>query len=170
MSDGAHLGVSAGRALATILGGESQPADEEQKSQEEFAAWIRSAPESLKDIGGEDRYSEGSRWLARRYLLVMEEWFARSMYQRRPWSPRYLSMSDAAWADFKTKWPKDAEEAGGMTGFMHGWAFNAARNVLGMSPVGNPALLTLTRKTVKTERPIVYTVDRWHLSSMRPDR
>ena len=170
MSDGAHLGISARRALGTILGGSLQPAEKERKSKEEFASWIRSAPESIDDINGEDGYSEASRWLARKYLLVMEGWFANPMYQRRSWSPQPLSMSDAAWVDFKVKWPNDAEEAGLMTGFMHGWAFNAARHVLDIPPVGNPALLTLLWEQREVDPPIVYTKDNWCLSSMRIDR
>ena len=170
MSDGAHLGVTAGRALATIFGGETQPIDEEQKSKEEFASWIRLAPESFEDIVGEGGYSEASRWLARKYLLIMEEWFARSMYQRRPWSPQHLSMRDAAWADCKVKWPEDVKEAGGMTGFMHGWAFNAARHVLGMPPTRNPALLTILLGKRKVSLPIVYTKDKWQVSSMQIDK
>lgn len=65
--DGAHLGVSASRALDTILGDKPSPNKEEGMNQEEFALWVRSAPFSLKDISGDDAYGEAARWLAKRY-------------------------------------------------------------------------------------------------------
>lgn len=112
MGDGAHLGVTAGRALQTILGGTPQPIEKERKEQEEFAAWIQSDPHRLEDVHGDDAYTEASRWLAGRYLLILRQ---------APAIDR-----NTAWEVFKTKWANDAEEAGGMTGFMHGWAWNAA--------------------------------------------
>lgn len=129
MADGAHLGISASRALETILGGKSQPAQDERLKQEEFTQWIRSAPHEYGDIRGEDAYGEASRWLAKRYLLIIEQ------------AP--MVTRDIAWDVFKTKWPDDVEKAGGMTGFMHGWAWNAARNVMEKPPESNPAILTI---------------------------
>jgi hypothetical protein len=38
---------------------------------------------------------------------------------------------------------KDDEEAGGMTGFMWGWAFNAARRICELPPAANPAIVTI---------------------------
>lgn len=129
MTDGAHLGISASRALNTILGGASSPTEEERKSQEDFAAWVYSAPFALDNIGGDDPYAEASRWLARRFLFIMEQ---------APAIDR-----DTAQEVFRTMWPEDAKEAKLMTGFMHGWAWNAARHVLSRLPQPNPAILTI---------------------------
>lgn len=126
--DGAHLGVAAGKALEAVLGGK-QPTDEERLSQQEFAEWIRSTPFDLKDIEGENPYTEASRWLALRYLTILED------------APAIDA--DTAYQVFKTKWPDDAKEAGDMTGFMHGWAWNAARHTLKYNPQPNPAIITI---------------------------
>jgi hypothetical protein len=129
-SDGAHFGVTAGRALATILGGKSHPTEEDCMTREEFAAWIYSAPLSLElDAKAEDSYTEASRRLAKRYLTILEQAPAISR--------------NIAWEVFETKWPDDVDEAGGMTGFMHGWAWNAARHSVGYGPQSNPAILTI---------------------------
>jgi len=134
MADGAHLGVSAERALATILGGEPSPTKDECMSDEEFAEWIRSAPEKLGDFD----YSEASRWLARYYLLALED----GCKAKDAWD---------VWDVIKAKLPKVAkEEAGEMTGFMHGWAHNAARKILAMPPASNPAILTIQSACAST--------------------
>ena len=127
MGDGAHLGITAGRALGTILGGEPSPSEEDGMTHKQFALWVRSAQHALKDMPKDDGYSEASRWLARRYLLLLEA----------------DCRVDNAWDAFKDKWPDDADEAGGMTGFMHGWALNAALYTLKLPPTPNPALLTI---------------------------
>ena len=127
MGDGAHLGVTAGRALGTILGGEPSPTKEDGMTHEQFALWIRSAPQALEDMPKDNGYSEASRWLARRFLLLLETG----------------CKADDVWDTFKDKWPDDADEAGDMTGFMHGWALNAALHTLKLPPAPNPALLTI---------------------------
>ena len=132
LQDGAHLGVSAGRALDTILGSKPSPEKEERMPNAEFAEWIRSAPHILKDTSGDNGYTDASRWLARRYLLLLDEGCEADSHK--------------LWDSFEAKWPDDADEAGGMTGFMHGWAFNAAKHALNLPPSPNPALLTLEVK------------------------
>jgi len=131
MADGAHLGVTAGRALDTILGGVPSPKEEERLAHEEFALYIRSTEyvleDALKKEDSENAYSEASRWLAKRFLMLLEQ----------------NCQPDDLWNTFKNKWPDDAEEAGGMTGFMHGWAKNAALYVMEMLPISNPALVTI---------------------------
>ena len=124
-ADGAYLSVSAKRAIETILGGKLSPTDEEQMTDEEFAAWIRSADSSFNDAD----YGEAARRLARYFLLLMEDEQPADMY--------------ALWDAFKIRWPDESAQAGGMSGFMVGWAFNAARKVLSMPPAPNPALVTI---------------------------
>ena len=126
MMDGAHLGVTAEWALATILGGEPSPAEDERMTDGEFAEWVRSAPEDFKDAD----YSEASRRLARYFLLVLEDGFEGGTWE--------------AWETAKERWPDVINEDCDFTGFMCGWAFNAARKVFGMPPAQNPALLTIT--------------------------
>jgi len=123
LADGAHLNISAERALGTILGGEPSPSEDERMSDEEFANWIRSED---KDID----YGESARRLARLYLMALEEGC-----EAEP--PRDM------WDVVRDRWPELAEECAGMTGFQHGWALNAARKVLAMPPVPNPALLEI---------------------------
>ena len=64
--DGASLGIPADQALETVLGGKPQP---KGKTDEEFAAYIRSAPE---EPSSEFDYGEASRWLAGRYLTLLK--------------------------------------------------------------------------------------------------
>lgn len=133
LSDGAHLNIDAKRSLGVILGGEKHPDKDELGSDESFAEWIRSAP---MDFGGDLSYSEASRRIANLYLQVLED--GRSSKQvgdsARAWD---------IWRVAKKRWPELASGASGASGFMHGWAFNAARHVLNMPPVQNPALLEL---------------------------
>ncbi|GAI19472.1 unnamed protein product, partial [marine sediment metagenome] len=42
LADGAHLNVSASRALETILGSKESPEEGERRTDTEFAEWIRS--------------------------------------------------------------------------------------------------------------------------------
>jgi len=53
--------------------------------------------------------------------------------------------NDKLWEAFKQRWPEGDEWLGGPTGFQYGWAHNAVRYVLGAEPVGNPAVMTVSR-------------------------
>jgi len=133
LPDGAHLNMDAKQSLGVILGGEEHPSKDELGSDESFAEWIRSAP---MDFGGDLSYSEASRRIANLYLQVLED--GRSSKQvsgcAREWD---------IWRVAKKRWPELTSGASGASGFMHGWAFNAARHVLSMPPVQNPALFEL---------------------------
>ena len=126
LADGAHLKVSADRALETVLGGKESPAEDERMSALEFAVWIRTAP--LESDEARD-YGEAARCYAKLYLMAFE---ADCKGEARD-----------VWREAETRWPDLAKRCEGGTGFMHGWAFNAARNVLHMPPVQNPALLEI---------------------------
>ena len=155
MADGAYLGVDAERALGTILGGKESPAKEEQMDDTTFAVWLRSAPENPAS------YGETAR-LAGRYLLEYLERhperqndplddkhdfdrmradgvLERSKIDSAVWK-NYL-LQTGIWDDAKQEFPQ--LESLDLTGFMVGWAFNAARKVLALSPAPNPALLTI---------------------------
>ena len=128
LADGAHLNVNAKRALDTILGGEESPKEDEQRTDQEFAEWIRSTP--IEDSTSDADYGEASRLIAKLYLMALEE----GCEGEDAWD---------VWLLVEERWPELAERASGGTGFMHGWAFNAARHVLGLGQVQNPALLEI---------------------------
>ena len=150
-TDGAHLGVSAERALETILGGKPSPSDDEQMDAETFRNWIKTADR-------EDSYGECAR-LAARYLL--------EYLTEHPEDTRLPLESEYDWARARA----DGVQPGSMadyapyliregvfdkaaalnprlnqmhlTGFTVGWAFNAARRCIELPPAPNPALLTV---------------------------
>lgn len=151
-ADGAHLGVDAERALKTILGGEPSPGQDEQMDAETFRTWIKTADR-------EDSYGEAAR-LAARYLLEyltahpedmrlplddVHDWNRmRAELGDRFTSPdellRYRTQEglfDKAAAEYPALKNMD------LTGFMVGWAFNAARRCLEIPPAPNGALFTI---------------------------
>ena len=154
--DGAHLNYTADQALTGELGG-AQPTQEERMTDEQFAEWIRSTPDT------EDGY-EGAARLAARYML---EWLTRHpLEQWRPledeldWKKlkatgreeeiilndwrahrtEYVAV-EGVWDRIKEDEPRLADL--GLTGFMAGWAWNAARKVLGLGPQKNPAIIEI---------------------------
>jgi hypothetical protein len=140
MSDGANHGITAGRALDTILGGEPPPKKDEGMT----PAQMR---EFLEHGTAKDAYSDASRVTGAIILAFLDA---------HP-NLRHLQADDVY------HFPKDSkgeyeitalgligamELAGvkiddGLTGFMYGWAVNAAKYALGAPPVANPALLTV---------------------------
>ena len=152
MSDGAHLGVGAERALETVLGGKEQPRDDERMSDEEFAAWIRSADKT-------NEYGETARYAAR---LIVEFLEAHPEHLTTPGeaegafqvdgreatreevmsgAAKFVRLRDGLYEVMETEgvYLGDLD----LTGFMWGWAFNAARKVLGLGPVPNPAIVEI---------------------------
>jgi hypothetical protein len=150
--DGAHLGVNAKRALDTILGGKPSPAADEQMDAETFRNWILTADR-------EDSYGEKAR-LCARYLL--EYLTAHPEHSQLPLDNTYdydraqaelgrwpnglgemerFRSADGVWDYAAATHPKLREMD--LTGFMVGWAFNAARRCLEIPPAPNPALLTI---------------------------
>lgn len=128
-ADGAQLGVTAGRALKTILGGEPSPRPDERMDAERFCQWIRSALNTLDCQTGEDGYSEACRILAKLLLTY-------SLEDR-------TALGRDCYRDLKAHFPDSAETIAGITGFMWGWSVNAAPRCSGMPPVPNPAVITI---------------------------
>jgi hypothetical protein len=153
-ADGAHMGVSAERALKTILGGEPEPTEDEQMDADTFRQWIQTAER-------QDTYEEGARLCARyllEYLIAHPEDMQRPLDATYDWGRLRAEQGDqfverevlakyqvsegvfdkaaAANPDLKAM-TRD------LTGFMVGWAFNAARRCLELPPAPNPALLTV---------------------------
>lgn len=126
MSDGAHLGVSAQRALDTIIGAAPSPeaTGEHLMSPPEMRAWLLAADPAR----AHSSYDEAARYAGR---LVLE-WF----------------LADPAHAGAGEREIYDAMKAAGapleelkLTGFMWGWALNAARRSVELGPVPNPAII-----------------------------
>lgn len=155
MTDGAHLGVSADRALDTILGGNPSPSEDEQMDAETFRTWIKTADR-------EDSYGEVARLCARYLLEYLETHPEDSQLPLEPthdWERMRADLGDVfpsreQMAKYQTaEGLFDKAEVAhphlkemGLTGFMAGWAFNAARRCLEMPPAPNPALLTINTK------------------------
>ena len=118
--DGANLGVDAEKSCEAILGGE-QPKEEDMKTPQQMREYLMSAPESYEE--GQKSYGEAARWLARQYLILLDEGFEGELYNevKRKQGGRDM--------DF--------------TGFMVGWAENAARYVKGMPEKENPAIVEI---------------------------
>ena len=138
MTDGANLGVSARRALGTILGEKPQPSDEDRVSMKELEARIRSRPlpgegtPPWKDEDTSDAYSKAAEILAHAYLVLADE------------DPDLLTKG--MWDAFTARWPDGDDWIGGVSGFMEGWAFNAARSIKQLPPTPNPAIIEIGEK------------------------
>ena len=162
MVDGAHLGMNAQQALEAVLGGkQSTEAEEAPMDDAAFAAYIRAEPQ-----GEPADYAEAARHAAHYLLRYLE---AHPDQQYWPLSNQYdwdgirankVDFSDEAarqpyllhegvWDHVETAYP--ALRTVGLTGFMAGWAFNAARKVRGWSPLqwghGLPAVETTSMES-----------------------
>ena len=118
--DGANLGLGAERSLKAVLGGE-QPKESETRTPEQMREFIMSAPDSYEE--GQKGYEEAAQWLARQFLILLDESFEGDLYDEVKRRQGGRSM------DF--------------TGFMVGWAENAARYVKGKPEKSNPAIVEL---------------------------
>ena len=153
MSDGAHHGINAERALGTILGGEPQPEESKKMSPEQMLDRIRE--QSFDNLD----YSGAARAYAR---LILEAYEAHPALQDHPTKTVYLRGQDGTLVTngpgrpvclqpdlydvLKSLHAGDTVKLdlmSGLTGFMVGWAHNAVRYALGLPPVQNPALLTI---------------------------
>lgn len=147
MTDGAHLGVSANRALDTILGGAPSPAEDEQMGVAEFRDWITQPDQELD-------YGECARRVAR---AILEFWMEDPKRATIPPEDVYEEGPDGrivfnAVGGLNLVTPglyqmmKDhgiGLDELGITGFQWGWAVNAARRCVELPPAPNPAILTI---------------------------
>lgn len=160
MSDGAELGITAGTALKTVLGGKSEP---KQQDISQMESRIRSAPlpgdgEPPFSRENYDSYSAAADSIAHAFLVLADEDIGvlegenvyteadlihqdeqvRESLLGKPKDP-----ADKAWQAMKARWPGADDWIGGASGFMVGFAFNAARTIKGLGPKPNPALATI---------------------------
>ena len=126
MSDGAHQGIGAVRALETVLGG--KPAPLEGDTREQVRARIMARPSPLEGDGPKT-YDEAADCLAKAFVLVVEK------------NPKALGedLYNAA----NVWWPGLGNWLHGPTGFMVGWAVNCVRWLYEQPPVPNPAIITV---------------------------
>jgi hypothetical protein len=123
--DGAHMGVSADRALETILGGKPSPSADEQMDAETFRKWILSADNA-------DSYGEAARLGAKYVLEFLTD---HPEYDRAHNTHEIFDATVEAHPEFKPVLDE-------FTGFMVGWSVNAARRCLELPPLKNPAVIS----------------------------
>lgn len=139
--DGAHLGVTAERALSTIVGGAPQPSGDERMDAATFIRYIESAPDDAASYNDTARLA--AKWLLRHLRDHPTD-------INLPIDGRYECAIPGDWTTSR-KVERDLYDAIkescpsfdelGLTGFMWGWAANAARRCLEAPPLPNPAIL-----------------------------
>lgn len=145
--DGADLGVGAEKAMKAVLGG-PQPEDEDRMDPVQFEAYIMSATKEDANT-----YDGCARYAAR---LILEHFKANPANANIPTEHQFKRDENgrAIFEDgnliptgernltevmFKNPDFKDLD----LTGFMWGWAVNAARRCLELPSVPNPAIITI---------------------------
>lgn len=147
MTDGAHLGVGARRALGTIVGGEEQPSPEEQ----ETVAQMRERILAMTRVQATD-YDSTATYAAKLVLTFLLDDPARALipaenvYETGP--DGRLVFNDKGGLNLVTPGLYEVmKDHGipiddlGLSGFMWGWAVNAARRCVELPPVPNPAIV-----------------------------
>src|SRR3990167_6069709 len=124
--DAADLGVKPERALESILGGAEQPKEEEKMTPEKMYQEIMAQPNEYKDR--EYTYNGCSMWLAKQFLLILEKW--EEIEVVGSYDLLYEKMKEI-----------NGEQDYDFTGFMVGWANNAARFALNKKAHANTAIL-----------------------------
>jgi hypothetical protein len=164
MNDGAHQGVSAGRAIRTILGGEPEPTEVERMSPAQMLDWLRSCPPFDRNNPevDDDTYSECARYAAK---LVLDWLLADPRRAQSPVETVYdwngdpehgvggmnpAHVIERGWYDRMKADGIDLASLG-LSGFMWGWACNAARYAVELPPAPNPALITVSYKDVNDD-------------------
>lgn len=155
--DGAELGYTAEQGLKAVMGHEQK--EPERITPEELRARLHANPG--------DSYSQGSNLLALGILRVFEqrpetvtwpadprsEFFVKGtdevatgeQIRAHPESLDWRRVDDRDLSEaFKTvATPEEMTAYEGCTGFMWGWAVNAAKYVVGAPPVANPAIIEI---------------------------
>lgn len=162
--DGANLGVSADRALATVLGGKEQPTEEEHRDPKQMEEYLLSAG---GEIGGYEEggsgYGDAARLLGRYILEFMlrhpgsgllpaspefdteHPEYRQWLHVGGPYPQAALKQQDfgSFWKETEPENYREAMDKIGPSGFQFGWALNAARYCCELPPVPNPAILTI---------------------------
>lgn len=152
-SDGASIGIGPDRALKTILGGEEQPSEDEQRTPYEMRAYLLAAVPPPWDYDG-DGYEMCARWIGRQ---VLEHYDAAPELVALPMDTEYDWQGDPD-RGAKGMKPEYVNRIGlhdelvkrgadivghGKTGFQWGWAVNAARFAVDADAQPNPAIMEI---------------------------
>lgn len=158
MTDGAHLGVGAERALGTILGGEPQPAEADQETVIQMRDRLLAAPrcDDPAAMASYDACATSVAGEILRWALANPERYANTPAENEL---DYGPGGEAEfWKNFDGGDPPPIKRLGlyetlkaegipldtlGITGFQWGWAYNAARRCLELPPVPNPAIVSI---------------------------
>jgi hypothetical protein len=150
--DGAHLGYGAEAAMRGALGDTETP---KLMTTTEMREYIESAPETP------DTYDDFGRLVAKYTLAFLDRHpegsalSADSEYEwpgeaegKPDWNATPTIKTEGLYDYMKRAEPEWFETARAaafteMTGFMWGWAVNAARRCLELPPVANPAIVTI---------------------------
>jgi hypothetical protein len=146
-------------ALAGALGGEEP---KRRMTREEMREYILSAPENPKS------YDDFGRFAAKMVFEFLErhpeaatmpadskhEWPVKADGSF-DWNAKPKIVVEGLYEYIKRTEPGNAAllSDAGMTGFMWGWAVNAARSCLDLPPVHNPAIVTIAVKEAADDWP-----------------
>lgn len=138
-SDGAHLGIGAERALRSVLGGEPSPTEDERMDQAAFEQYLLSAPEQPESY--DDAARLAAKWMLE-HLRAFPDDAALSVEGKYAFADdtgeSMVEIEPSLYDKVKATHPRISELE--LTGFMVGWAANAARSCLSLPPQRNPAL------------------------------
>src|SRR3990167_30800 len=157
MNDGENMGITANRALATILGDAGQPDDEERSTPEETRARLEAAPLFTGDkpweVDRDEAYSAVADTIAHAFLVLIEE--DETLLEPRVYADTFpdgspmhevlrgkpMDQSSVLWDAMKERWPGANDWCGGASGFQVGFALNAALYASGKQiGYSNPAI------------------------------
>lgn len=154
MSDGANLGITAKRALDTILGGDPQPSEAERTTREETRQRVLAAPlpgegpspwerAESGEITKDDGYSLCADSLAHAFLVLAEtrQLFYPDDGEIESLRGKPMDGCSAFWEAAKERWLNLDEWLGGASGFQVGFAHNTVRFILARPPTENPAIV-----------------------------
>src|SRR5262245_11274759 len=149
MADGAHYGLRAEDAMRRVVAGD--PIKSEPLPNPEMEALIRSRPLPDQDQHVTNDYSEMSEIIAHCFLVLEDEdpgildrdtLFSSENTEYEDLWGKSMGKDHAPWEAAKVKWGQAFDDVcGGASGFMVGWALNAARSIKGYGPTRNPAII-----------------------------
>lgn len=121
MSDGAQLGYTAEQSLSLVLGGHASEFPQPMTA-EEMCVWIDTAPDDDHTYDGQSRYAA---------KLIVD-------YLR---AHPHTSKLDAMTLSLEMRADGVSLDELDLSGFMFGWAINAARRCVELPEIANPAII-----------------------------
>lgn len=152
MSDGAHQGVRPERAFQAVLGGE-QPSEDEMESVEDMRVRLLGLTrEDATDYNSTAEYAASLilhfilEDAAQRIAIPVESEYDWSNFDSEVVPGKKPRLLRKGLYDVMKEAGPPYDEIGnlGLSGFMWGWAVNAARRCVNMPPKPNPAIHEIT--------------------------